>query len=345
MKNLLALLIFLAFTTSVFAQSAGPQVGTNTTLGTLFGSAYTTSGTGSVISLTASPTFTGTLNAAAIADTSETITGAVNTTSLNIIGNTDTSATKEVSISTTWNNSGTTFDAPIYLSVINTASNVSSNLMDLRSGVAGTTSVFAIQQGGNITSAGNVQVKTGICFCNTSHVQLNASGSGIYIWGTGDSATPQGQTFNVENVIAGTTNTAGVAETFSGSKGTGTGLGGALIFQTAPAGTTGSSQNVEVTALTVASGGGLQLTGAAPTASSGSVGTGSTTNKGQVTGLSAATSLTVTFNVGSPLAASSPACVPTGSVPIVSPSISAISSTAVTFTMTAFTGTLYYVCF
>lgn len=54
------------------------------------------------------------------------------------------------------------------------------------------------------------------------------------------------QTVSVISVAAGNTNTAGADWTFNASKGTGTGVGGNIIFQTAPAGTTGSSQNAYV---------------------------------------------------------------------------------------------------
>ena len=67
----------------------------------------------------------------------------------------------------------------------------------------------------------------------------------------------------------------------------------------------------------------------------------STDNKGQITGITAATACTLTFGSTMPTA---PSCHPTGSVAIVSPSISAISTSAVTFAMSAFTGTLYYIC-
>ena len=88
----------------------------------------------------------------------------------------------------------------------------------------------------------------------------------------------------------------------------------------------------------------LKLAGSIPSASAGTITTGSTTNKGSITGLSSATTVTITFNTNQPLSAA-PSCVPSGSVALVSPAVSAVSTTAVTFTMTAFTGTLYYVCF
>ena len=69
--------------------------------------------------------------------------------------------------------------------------------------------------------------------------------------GPPDAASPTAQTFTAQNVVAGTSNTAGANFTIAGSKGTGTGAGGSLIFRVAPAGTTGTSQNAHSTALTI----------------------------------------------------------------------------------------------
>jgi hypothetical protein len=71
--------------------------------------------------------------------------------------------------------------------------------------------------------------------------------------GLADAAAPVAQTLSVQNVVAGTTDTAGTNFTITGSRGTGTGVGGDIIFQTAAASTTGSTQNALATALTIAS--------------------------------------------------------------------------------------------
>ena len=70
--------------------------------------------------------------------------------------------------------------------------------------------------------------------------------------GAPDAALPQAQTLSVQSVASGTANTLGANWTFAGSQGTGTGAGGSIIFQTAPAGSTGSAQNALTTALTIA---------------------------------------------------------------------------------------------
>lgn len=69
--------------------------------------------------------------------------------------------------------------------------------------------------------------------------------------GAADAASPVAQTFGVQSVVTGTADTAGANWTLRGSVGTGTGAGGDIIFQTAPAGTTGTAQNALATALTI----------------------------------------------------------------------------------------------
>lgn len=71
--------------------------------------------------------------------------------------------------------------------------------------------------------------------------------------GAADAAAPVAQTFQVQSVVAGTSNTAGANWTFVASKGTGTGAGGSFIFQVAAAGGSGTGQNAAATALTIAS--------------------------------------------------------------------------------------------
>ena len=70
--------------------------------------------------------------------------------------------------------------------------------------------------------------------------------------GLADAAAPIAQTLSVQSVVAGTSNTAGTNFTIAGSQGTGTGAGGSLIFQVAPAGSSGSAVNALSTALTIA---------------------------------------------------------------------------------------------
>jgi hypothetical protein len=70
-------------------------------------------------------------------------------------------------------------------------------------------------------------------------------------FGAADAAAPVAQTLSVQSVVAGTTNTAGANLTITGSQGTGTGAGGSIVFQVAPAGTTGTAQNALADAVTI----------------------------------------------------------------------------------------------
>jgi hypothetical protein len=70
-------------------------------------------------------------------------------------------------------------------------------------------------------------------------------------FGAADAAAPVAQTLSVQSVVAGTSNIAGANLTITGSQGTGTGAGGSIIFQVAPAGSSGTAQNALSTALTI----------------------------------------------------------------------------------------------
>jgi hypothetical protein len=90
--------------------------------------------------------------------------------------------------------------------------------------------------------------------------------------GAADASTAVAQILQVQSVVAGTSNTAGADLIINGSKGTGTGAGGNVIIKTAPAGSSGTSQNAGVTAVTVGPTGGV-LIGTAPTGGDKGVGT------------------------------------------------------------------------
>lgn len=82
-------------------------------------------------------------------------------------------------------------------------------------------------------------------------VVLSKKAAAILQQGDVDAAAPVAQTSSVQSVVAGTSNTAGATRTYTGSQGTGTGVGGSHIFQVAPAGSTGTAQNALVTAFTI----------------------------------------------------------------------------------------------
>lgn len=68
-----------------------------------------------------------------------------------------------------------------------------------------------------------------------------------------DAAAPNAQTLQVQSVVAGTSNTAGQDFTIKGSKGTGSGAGGNILLQVAPAGSSGTSQNANALTTVVGS--------------------------------------------------------------------------------------------
>ena len=128
--------------------------------------------------------------------------------------------------------------------------------------------------------------------------------------GLADAATATAQTLKPQGVVAGTSNVAGADWTLQGSVGTGTGAGGKILFKTAPAGGSGSSQNTQVTALTIDANSHLITGGSVPTIG-GSCGTSpsivGTDHAGKVTsGSVAPSSCTVTFNKSF---SNAPACI------------------------------------
>ena len=89
---------------------------------------------------------------------------------------------------------------------------------------------------GNTTITASGQVFTGDTF-------LSRAAAANWRFGGADAAAPVAQTISFQNVLAGTSNTAGVNTTFQASAGTGTGAGGKFIFQTALPGSSGTAQN------------------------------------------------------------------------------------------------------
>jgi hypothetical protein len=97
---------------------------------------------------------------------------------------------------------------------------------------------------GATTISGSGQIFTGDTFVG------RAAAANIRFGGA-DAAAPVAQTLSFQSVLAGTSNTAGVNTTFKASAGTGTGAGGSFLFQTALAGSSGTTQNAFTTALTI----------------------------------------------------------------------------------------------
>jgi hypothetical protein len=215
-----------------------------------------------------------------------TVTEVVGSTALTLTGATQTTAVPVLNATQTWNNAATTFTAA-KINVTDTASNAASNLLDLQ--VGGTSQLFVGKDGrfGKSTAAYWIYslfamrwvynsteiagLTDGFIIYNNKSFRFDSSnGTGdLFLTrkaaaslqlGAADAAAPVAQTIGPQSVVAGTSNTAGQNFTVRGSQGTGTGAGGSILFQTAPAGSAGTAQNALVTQVTVAGSGGTTLT-------------------------------------------------------------------------------------
>jgi hypothetical protein len=167
----------------------------------------------------------------------------------------------------------------------------------------GTAQVSIISNGTTSTTHSNTSFSVNVPQFNlgSGNAPMTAPASGTHQLGIADAASPVARTLQVQSVSAGTADTNGAAWTFAGSRSTGTGAGGSLIFQTSPAaGSTATTQNALVTALTIDSKAHVIHGGSAP-AVSGSCGTSpsvaGTDSAGKLTtGTVAPTSCTLTFS-------------------------------------------------
>jgi hypothetical protein len=195
-------------------------------------------------------------------------------------GGTVTTSSPVIDAAQTWNDGAVTFTG-LRFNATDTASAAGSLLMDLQVGGASnfkvtktgvitvgvgagsTTCEFGINannhmrfnstvRGINLFSEADVFVSsnTGRYFLGTSNdIILTRRGAANLRLGAADAAAPVAQTLSVQSVVASTTNTAGANLTITGSQGTGTGAGGSIVFQVAPAGSSGTAQNALVNAL------------------------------------------------------------------------------------------------
>lgn len=104
---------------------------------------------------------------------------------------------------------------------------------------------------GTVSISGNTTLGSSAQLLWSTDLILGRAGAANLRLGAVDAAAPVAQTISVQNVVTATSNTVGAALTIKGSQGTGTGVGGSVIIQTAPAGSTGSTPNALATALTV----------------------------------------------------------------------------------------------
>jgi hypothetical protein len=112
----------------------------------------------------------------------------------------------------------------------------------------------------------------GVLASNVVSSSLNSVDSFLEL-GT-DSATPAASFLASESVVSGTNNqAAGVDLTISGPAGTGTGIGGSIVFATSPVGASGTSQNTPVEANRILPIGRVKFTNAANFTPNGTVAT------------------------------------------------------------------------
>ena len=194
--------------------------------------------------------------------------------STSLTGATITTSQPVVDMAQTWNAGAVTFTG-LRFNATDTASASLSLLMDLQ---VGGSSRFNVNKNGVATLASSLAVVAGNITTSNGY-SIQATGANANIWardntaffaiggssdtilsrrntanlrfGAADAAAPVAQTLSVQSVVAGTSNTAGANLTITGSQGTGTGAGGSIIFQVAPAGSSGTAQNALVTALTI----------------------------------------------------------------------------------------------
>ena len=106
-------------------------------------------------------------------------------------------------------------------------------------------------RGSSFQLQGNGAAETGqLVFNATNHARLRGSAANTICLGNLDAASPAAQTLTVQSVVAGTASgTPGANFTIDGSRGTGVGVGGDIIFRVAPAGGASTAQNTLVEAV------------------------------------------------------------------------------------------------
>ena len=194
--------------------SAPIYVGTTLTNTTIAGNPVSNNGTNAVITGAGSATGTWTTNGSVAIGTATPYSNAI----LSVNGGTQTTSVPAIDIQQTWNNASTTFDAPIFMNVTNTASNSASKLIDLQ---VGNTSIFNITGNGvayiggyNISATGGILpngwgtnlILTATSSGGTAHAMTLLASSGNLGIGTN---TPQ-NTLDVSGAIAVGTSYAGI---------------------------------------------------------------------------------------------------------------------------------------
>lgn len=110
---------------------------------------------------------------------------------------------------------------------------------------------LSIVSGVALGSGGRVGWASTAAPANTSDLQLTRAAAASLQQGAADAAAPVAQTTQVQSVVAGTSNTAGVNWTIKGSASTGSGTSGDIVLQTAGTGAAATTQNSYSTALSL----------------------------------------------------------------------------------------------
>lgn len=198
---------------------------------------------------------------------------------------------------------------------------------------------------GSTVSVGALQALP-FSFITNNLTRAFIDSTGIFQFGAADAASPAGRTVQIQSVSAGTSNTAGINWTFNASRGTGTGAGGNLIWQVAPAGGSGSSQNSFIQAMVIDSLGHIRVgNNTAPALTScggGSPAIIGDDTAGEVTMGTTATGCVITFNKAY---AAAPLCTLNWqATPLASQSWT-VSTTAITTVQTSTSSNkLNYIC-
>lgn len=176
------------------------------------------------------------------------------------------STASALTVTSTWNDAATTFKGALLVNVTNTASNVASLLADFQVGGASQANISrsgvfgllgAINAGGNITAGAT----SNFAWSGRSLMSAPVAAS-VQLGGPDVDTGPVAQTLRTQGTLAGgTSNVAGAPFTVIVSPGKGTGAGGSFIVQTTPAGSTGTTVNAPITALTIDSNQAVTLAG------------------------------------------------------------------------------------
>lgn len=211
-----------------------------------------------------------------------------------------------------------------------------------------TTANFTFTTDSNQNARGVLKIGGNGAYCaggNDNNLYCGANTGGTIFWGAAGNTNTNFMQMTASQLSIGTTqiaSTVNIAGNLS--------LGAAYNNTAAPTSGAIIAGNVGLGTSAIVSGSGTTISGhigyaptnvpVVSTCGSGTLTAGSTDNKGQITGITAATACTITFSSNLPVAPSCTFSTSTG----IAAGASAISQAAVTTTMAALTGSLYYLC-